>query len=142
MTADMTNLRDLVEKAPDVDLLHELIGAAAARLMRPDTASAAATSGAVWPAARWAPIRSRPRSVGWTPWCGVTVQQEPGMAFGGCSPTPFRVTNLPRFHGQMSFAKGHLARLPSTIPIARRAAVVGVRALLRTDGSHARTPER
>ncbi|MFN3293358.1 MAG: hypothetical protein ACK4S2_10955 [Gemmobacter sp.] len=60
------------------------------------------------------------------------------MEFGYCGPTPFRVTNLLRFHGQMSFAKGHLAMLPSTIPIARRAAVVGVQAFLRTDGSHAR----
>ena len=33
MTTDMMNFRDLVEKAPDADLLREMIGFASQRLM-------------------------------------------------------------------------------------------------------------
>lgn len=39
MITDMLNFRDLVEKAPDADLLREMIGFAAKRRMGPEVAA-------------------------------------------------------------------------------------------------------
>ena len=40
MTTEMMNFRDLVEKAPDAELLREMIGYAAERLMKMEVGSA------------------------------------------------------------------------------------------------------
>ena len=44
MTTDMMNFRDLVEKAADADLLREMIGFAAERLMEMEVGAATAAS--------------------------------------------------------------------------------------------------
>ena len=57
MTDDMMNLRTLVEKAPDADLLREMIGFAAARLMELEVGAA---TGAAW--GEKSPLRTAQRN--------------------------------------------------------------------------------
>jgi hypothetical protein len=85
MTTDMMNFRDLVEKAPDADLLREMIGYAAERLMEIEVGAA---TGAAYdekdPAKRTQ--RNGYRDRDWETRAGTVELRLPKLRKGSCFP--------------------------------------------------------
>ncbi len=85
MTTDMMNLRDLVEKAPDADLLREMIGLAAERLIELEVGAATgAAYGEKHPARR--EQRSGYRDRDWATRAGTVELRIPKLRKGSDFP--------------------------------------------------------